>query len=256
MKLSLLGVMGSVPGGSSDLGKNTTCLVIEDEAKELIIDAGTGILKHFNSTTASEHHVLFTHFHLDHIIGLPYVTQLYDKNHSFHFYGAQLNNHNTASIIPIFFVKPFLPINVNQIKSKINHVILSEKKHYDIAGFKVEGLIVDHPGKCMVYSVKKHGKKITVLTDLPIEHHNRNELIQFSKDSDILYIDGYITNNELFNYQEYGHSSIENAIDIFKETKSKKLLIGHHKNNRLYNSIKQYETDVIFIGKEDTTYYA
>lgn len=254
MKLSLLGVMGSVAGGSSDLGKNTTCLLIEDGDNKIVLDSGTGILQYFNSIDQFEHHILFTHYHLDHIIGLPYIKQLYDSNQTFHMYGPQLYKYNTLTMIPDFFREPFLPIDISKIKSKIHHNVLSENTSYQINNFTVKTMIVDHPGKCMVYSIHRYNKKITVLTDMPNITTDLDNLIQFSENSDIIYIDGYVTDEELLSYKHYGHCTIENTISFFNKTHSKQLIISHHKYDRLLKSIINYESKNIRIAREGDTY--
>ena len=49
---------------------------------------------------------------------------------------------------------------------------------------------------------------------------------------------------------DYGHSSIENAISVFKQSNSKQLILSHHKSDRLYKEIKQYEDFNIYIARE------
>ncbi len=250
MKLTLLGVMGSVPGGQSDLGKNTTSLLIECDDNRILIDAGTGIMNHFGDTVDKEHHVLFTHYHLDHIIGLPFIKQLYKPEHIFHMYGPQLQEHNTSTILPTFLCEPFLPIDLSDISSTIHHTTLIENSKFKINGFEIETIMVDHPGKCMVYNIQCNGKKITILTDYPNENGNQNEIIKFAFNSDILYIDGYLKESEMKYLADYGHSSIENAISVFKQSNSKQLILSHHKSDRLYKEIKQYEDYNIYIARE------
>ena len=254
MKLTLFGVMGSVPGGQSDLGKNTTCLLIECDESRILIDAGTGIMNYFSDAKDKEHHILFTHYHLDHIVGLPFIRQLYMSNQTFHMYGPQLKEHNTSTILPTFLREPFLPIALSDITSEINHNTLMENKSYSINGFTIQTMIVDHPGSCMVYSIQCNDKKITILTDFPNENGNQDDIIKFTYGSDIVYIDGYLKQYEMKYLADYGHSSIENAIALFKLSNSKKLLLSHHKNDRLYKEIKHYEDYNIIIAKENQEY--
>ena len=254
MKLTLLGVMGSVPGGQSDLGKNTTSLLIESNNNSILIDSGTGIINYFDQSKDNNHYILFTHYHLDHIIGLPFIQQLYQSDQTFHMYGPQLHAHNTSTILPTFLKEPFFPIDVSDVASTITHQTLKEKTAYTINQFKVNTMLVDHPGNCMVYSILCNGGKITVLTDFPNESHNWNEIIKFSANSDIIYIDGYLMKKEMEHLNLYGHCTIEKAIDLFQLSNSKKLILSHHKNNRMYNEIKDYESDNITIAIENQVY--
>src|SRR5829696_576034 len=77
VKLRFWGVRGSVPWAipaAIGHGCNTPCLEITDEATggTLIIDAGSGIVGPPRDLS-----VLLTHYHWDHLQGLPFLSQLY-----------------------------------------------------------------------------------------------------------------------------------------------------------------------------------
>ena len=63
MKLTILGCSGGI--GS---GRHTTCLKVDDD---ILIDAGTGITTLSLDQLLAIDHVVVTHAHLDHVLGLP-----------------------------------------------------------------------------------------------------------------------------------------------------------------------------------------
>jgi ribonuclease BN (tRNA processing enzyme) len=63
MKLTVLGASGGI--GS---GRQTTCLLIDDD---VLIDAGSGLVTLELAQLEKIDHILLTHSHLDHILGLP-----------------------------------------------------------------------------------------------------------------------------------------------------------------------------------------
>jgi len=63
MKLTILGCSGGI--GS---GRHTTCFKIDDD---ILIDAGTGITTLTLDELLAIDHVVLTHAHLDHVLGLP-----------------------------------------------------------------------------------------------------------------------------------------------------------------------------------------
>lgn len=63
MKLSILGCSGGIGGG-----RHTTCFKLDDD---ILIDAGTGITTLSLDELLAIDHVVLTHAHLDHVLGLP-----------------------------------------------------------------------------------------------------------------------------------------------------------------------------------------
>lgn len=254
MNIKLRGIMGSLPGGRSDMGRNTTCLVLTADNDELIIDAGSGITTHFEESTKTEHHILFTHYHMDHIVGLPFVPQLFDPQHTFHLYGPQLGDYNTSHILENFLVKPFLPIPHDSIKSKRNTIIVEQDKTITINGFTITPYEVNHPGKCFVYKIERLNKKVCILTDLPLNNTLDDAIIKMCANADLIYADAFFTNDEIHSKNTiYGHSTIEAVTQLATLSGAKQCIIGHHRNNRMYQDLKRFESDVIKFYKENTT---
>jgi len=83
MRIKFYGVRGSLPVSGREFlkyGGNTICLRIfrEDVNRIAIIDAGTGIRKLGkeiinNGLNQNIINILFSHFHWDHIQGLPFL---------------------------------------------------------------------------------------------------------------------------------------------------------------------------------------
>jgi ribonuclease BN (tRNA processing enzyme) len=76
MRVSILGSGGGAPSAT----RETSCILIRDGARALILDMGTGARRLLADPKlldgASELHVLLTHFHFDHVCGLPYLPWL------------------------------------------------------------------------------------------------------------------------------------------------------------------------------------
>jgi ribonuclease BN (tRNA processing enzyme) len=251
MKVTLYGVMGSMPGGESNLGKNSTCLVLED-GQSIIIDAGTGIQSYLNSTTLKHHHVLFTHYHLDHIIGLPYVKSLFDTSQSIDMYGPKLGQFRVSNLLDFLLVNPLLPISKSEIEANIHYHTIHKNRPRIIQGFRVTSYSVNHPGGCIVYRLTKNEKSISILTDLPNHSEMNLELIEFCRNSDLIYADATFLESEVSKVEDFGHSSLESVIKLFSKSESKQLIIGHHLPNRQLESLQKYESDTVSIAIEGT----
>src|SRR5580658_266611 len=95
VRIKFWGVRGSIPVAAYDFlgcGGNTACVELRINGNILIIDAGTGIrklgmeLQRELSGSKLGVNLLLTHFHWDHIQGLPFFAPLYSAKNLFHFY--------------------------------------------------------------------------------------------------------------------------------------------------------------------------
>ena len=95
-KLCFWGVRGSTPTvdpATWRYGGNTPCLeLIAPDSTKIILDCGTG-LRMLGSRWAASNggkapgtHILVTHYHWDHIQGIPFFSPLYVENNEFNFY--------------------------------------------------------------------------------------------------------------------------------------------------------------------------
>lgn len=86
MKLYILGSAGWM----SAEGRQTSCFMTEEKGKLILLDAGTGMSnlgKYKNITDKyGEINIVFSHYHLDHIVGLSYIYNFFtDKRLNLYF---------------------------------------------------------------------------------------------------------------------------------------------------------------------------
>jgi phosphoribosyl 1,2-cyclic phosphodiesterase len=96
MKVRLWGVRGATPApeiGNRRYGGNTTCVKVRlDNDTLIILDCGTGLRALGKSLLGEfadrplEAYVFLTHFHWDHIQGIPFFLPLYKKGNTFLFH--------------------------------------------------------------------------------------------------------------------------------------------------------------------------
>ena len=97
-KLSFWGVRGStatVDPATWRYGGNTPCVELTTpDGMQLVLDCGTGLRmlgsrwgkEEDSRRSRNETHFLVTHYHWDHIQGIPFFTPLYSEQNEFHFY--------------------------------------------------------------------------------------------------------------------------------------------------------------------------
>src|SRR5437764_3476689 len=89
MEIKFWGVRGSTPTPQPEnmrYGGNTACVEVRVDDTLYIFDCGTGFRnlgKHLTSGPGPvEAHVFISHFHWDHIQGIPFFTPLYESHDS------------------------------------------------------------------------------------------------------------------------------------------------------------------------------
>src|SRR6185437_15007075 len=98
-KLVFWGVRGSIPTLDRRMwryGGNTPCLdMTAPDGTRFVLDCGTGLRmlgNHWANTEGDrplQAHILVTHYHWDHIQGIPFFRPFYLPQNDFHFYSFQ-----------------------------------------------------------------------------------------------------------------------------------------------------------------------
>lgn len=97
MKLSIHGCRGSIASSSPSTqkyGGHTSCFELTCENHQIIFDAGSGF-QNVNFSKSHTSYVLLSHFHHDHIQGLPFNPQIFDPNNEI-VISSDLHDHETV----------------------------------------------------------------------------------------------------------------------------------------------------------------
>jgi ribonuclease BN (tRNA processing enzyme) len=104
----VLGSGGAVPTGRRE---TSSLLLLADDADEaVVIDAGTGLRRLMTDPSLlagrTHLHLLLTHFHPDHICGLPYLGELRGVETVVHGPGRALHDTSTQEILDLHYAEP------------------------------------------------------------------------------------------------------------------------------------------------------
>ena len=240
MKFTIHGVRGSVP--SPDVrclkyGGNTSCFEIETNNTQIFCDAGTGFRSAKLFRDKKDISVFFTHFHHDHIQGFPFNPGLFVKGRRISVSSALCDENKTRSILESYFSGCFFPINVFESLGHLEVQNFEEMRSSLSGEVEVKFINLDHPGGAVGYSFVSAGKKIVILLDNEFQDVQRDELVKFCKEADLLIWDGMFTKDELQTKVGWGHSSIEQAVEFTTVSDVRKTLICHHAPDR-------FDTDI------------
>ncbi len=237
MKLEFWGVRGSMPASGKDKNKyggytSCSCLVTA-EGECIIVDAGTGIknlgerLMRQPEEGPVEIHLLLTHFHLDHIIGLPFFAPLYSPKTTLNIY-ADLKPEETEKYLCGLMGSRYFPVDFGETPSKKVYKKIPEKE-FHIRGATISCCPLTHPQANVSYKIQEREKKIVFATDT--EHSEEGldlRLASFAREADIFLYDAMFTPEEYQSSRHgWGHSTWLEGTKLANEARVGKLYLSH-----------------------------
>ena len=248
-KLSFWGVRGSTPTvdpATWRYGGNTPCLELTaPDGTQFILDCGTGLRVLGSRWTAPaagviasgvrnpETHILVTHYHWDHIQGVPFFAPLYSENNAFHFYSFRSKHLGRDSLKQVFetqMATPYFPVNMSAMTAKKKFMEVSGGDSFTIGENKITARYINHPQGCLGYRIETPGGTVVYATDNePGDPQLDNELRELAAGADIFVNDAQYTPEQLASTRKgWGHSSWREGVKVAREAGAKTLVLFHH----------------------------
>ena len=236
MKVRLWGVRGSTPTpgvGTGRYGGNTSCIELRlDNNTLIILDCGSGI-RALGKSLAREFagrpivaHIFLTHFHWDHIQGIPYFVPFYEKHNTFFFYSPFRPGAQLRRTIEGMMGKPYYPIPM----AATRHFIHLEKTSININGAIIRQAPLNHPQGCVGYRIEADGSVCVLATDTePGSPVHDRAVRTLAQDADLLLYDSQYTPRQTQGEKKgWGHGSWREGVRIARQCSVKRLLLFHH----------------------------
>ena len=234
MQVKIHGCRGSIPSCSEETvgyGGNTSCYEILFANYQLILDTGSGF-RTVNLEQELEKIILYSHWHHDHIQGLPFNSDIFNGENNISLCSALSTKRPFRHILQTYFSGGYFPVDIVTVLKNLKYLNISELQQKYLSDFQINWMELNHPGGSAGYSVIHEGRKLCYLCDNEYENEQLVPLMVFCEDADLVIWDGMFTKDELISKKDWGHSSIEQAVDFFETANLKKLIISHHDPSR------------------------
>lgn len=237
IRLDVLGARGGCPVSGAEFlryGGDTTCFALETPDALLIFDAGTGIRQLNNRVagwSAPKPIGLFlTHYHLDHISGLPAFRPLYDPRAEITVFGTDPSaNQPWRDALGRLIAEPYWPVPLDKAPATIGfHDLDAHDRRMDLFGVRIEWRPVRHTQNCLAFRIRLPGGSVTLAPDQELPGDDIEAYRDFIRGSDILIQDAQYTPEEYPNRRGWGHSTWRDAAELAAEADIQHLLLFHH----------------------------
>lgn len=249
MRVRFWGVRGSVPwtgAQSGQVGTNTPCVEVADPSsgRKLILDAGTGIVGMSSGLMAGTQPVvvLLSHYHWDHIQGLPFFEPLFAGREPITVLGPALAGARPSWLAGLFR-RPYFPVSLDELPAPpaVSFVDLAP---FEANGFPVRACPLRHPGGSYAYRVASRSGDIVYATDHEFGDAATDAALgAFAAGAAAVIMDAHHTPQELAGAAGRGHGSWRQCAEFAAACGVGRLWLFHHRPGRTDAELRQIEAD-------------
>ena len=243
MQVRFWGVRGSLASSgphTAKVGGNTSCVEVRCGGETIIFDCGTGLralgqaLVREGAVRAS---LFVSHYHWDHIAGLPFFAPAYDGRSELTLYGATRKGKDVRQILSGQMVDPYFPVDLGAFNARLRFVPLHNGGTAAVGPATVRAAELCHPGGSLGFRLECGGRTLVYATDFEHGTDADERLVELARDADLMIFDAQYTPAE---YDEpgarskkgWGHSTYEVGAGIAERAGVKQLALFHHAPER------------------------
>lgn len=247
LRATCWGTRGSIPSpgpATARFGGNTSCLEIRtDNDRCHIFDAGTGlrILGNRLSEESGATHVdmFVTHFHWDHIQGIPFFAPLHMEDTVIRIHAAKQGNLDIETLLRGQMGPVYFPVPYEALAATLEFQHLSGPPWRD-NGTEVASYRVRHAADTYGYRITAGAASVAYIPDNELEGASYPVdspdwypgLVNFLEGVDVLFHDAMFTDEEYPRVEGWGHSTFNQAVKLAEDAGVKRLYFFHHAPER------------------------
>jgi phosphoribosyl 1,2-cyclic phosphodiesterase len=186
-----------------------------------------------DGTRPVETHILVTHYHWDHIQGVPFFAPLYVPNNEFNFYSFRSKYLGRDSLKQVFetqMASPYFPVDLSAMAATRKFKEVEGGESFTIRENKITARWLNHPQGCLGYRIETPAGIVAYATDNePGDPALEQSLRELAAGADIFINDAQYTPEQLATTRHgWGHSSWKEGVRAARDAGAKTLVLFHH----------------------------
>ncbi len=249
MKILMGGVRGTSPRAEAEFtrygGHTTSLLVTGRNGERVLLDAGSGvhtIAPHLGEVEGESLLLLLSHFHLDHLLGFPLLPPLFHAGAMVEVFALENEDAPMAETLGSLVAPPLWPLRLDEFPATIElndiprAVATPDQVLVTFGDLVIRAVSTHHPDGGTAWRIDEEGSEAGIVYATDVEwgladETERNALLALCRTprpADLLIMDGHFTDAEIEAARGWGHSTIQEAVEVARAGEVKRLLITHH----------------------------
>jgi phosphoribosyl 1,2-cyclic phosphodiesterase len=246
------GTRGSIssPGPETvAFGGNTACVEVRTSTgRSIILDGGTGIRRLGAELTRREGplevELFLTHFHWDHIQGIPFFAPIHDPRARICVHAPPETGRSVEELFAGQMSRTYFPLPYEALAGSL-HFFPVGTGVWALDELAISAFRVCHPGYTVGYEIEFRGLRVVYIPDNELAGDGSSfddewyaRLVEFVAGADLLIHDAMYTEAEYERRRGWGHSTAAQAVALAASAGVKRLLLFHHDPDRTDEEIQ------------------